>query len=142
MEAAGLALAASQLGVAVADWVISPLAKRLVNKALSYLGSCSSSDNLKNLETDTQLVKGILRAAGARPAGDMLEPWMKKLRTAYFEAEDVLDVIDYHRIESRIFSQKQDSKSASTASSSNTRAVRSCLYLHDNIYNTSPFFFL
>ncbi|KAL6908216.1 hypothetical protein ACP4OV_002386 [Aristida adscensionis] len=95
-------------GISIAGWLIAPIVARLLSRCFSYLGSCSS-DKLKKLEHRFLELKHVFQAAEADPrkASLTLEQW-KELKSAFYKAEDILDAVDYHRLESMV--SETDSK--------------------------------
>jgi len=83
-------------------WVISPIISKLVNKGLSYLDdvSGSSANNLQNLDKKVLLLKLMLENPRVSPDDEKkLERWVKELKSTFYSAEDILDAIDYHRLQ-------------------------------------------
>ena len=64
----------------------------------------------------------MLEAAETLPQRGELELWVKDLKSAFYEAEDILDAIDYQQLETRILSKIDDKSTAST----NHKSALSC----------------
>ncbi|OEL13342.1 putative disease resistance protein RGA1, partial [Dichanthelium oligosanthes] len=97
-----VSIAAVGWGVSTAGWLISPIITKLLNKGFSYLGFLSS-DKLKTLDTKVQQLKQMVEKVEASPHKNArLDQWMKDLKSAFYEVEDILDAIDYHHLKSRI----------------------------------------
>lgn len=96
-------------GISILGWVISPIISKLVNKGLGYLNfTGSSANNLQNLEEKILHLKRMLEAAQVSPDDEKkLEGWAKKLKSAFYDAEDILDAIDYHRLECKAMLHRQ-----------------------------------
>jgi hypothetical protein len=98
------------IGISILGWVIKPVISKLVSKGLSYLNAGSSANNLQNLEKKLQHLKPMLKAAQAVPPGEKktkLEGWAKELKSACYDAEDILDAIDYHRLKCKALLHRQ-----------------------------------
>jgi len=94
-------------GISILGWVISPIISKLVNKGLDYL-SGSSANNLQNLEVKILHLKRRLEAAKVSPDDEKkLEGWAKKLKSAFYDAEDIQDAIDYHRLKHKAMLHRQ-----------------------------------
>ncbi|KAL6654674.1 hypothetical protein ACP70R_008139 [Stipagrostis hirtigluma subsp. patula] len=94
-------------GIKVSGWIISPIISRLFDKAFSYLGF-RSSEKLKNLERKVLHLKLMLEAMDASPRSYRFDPWIKELRCAFYEAEDIIDAIDYQNLKKHILSEAGD----------------------------------
>ncbi|KAF8765886.1 hypothetical protein HU200_008066 [Digitaria exilis] len=99
-----LSLANGGWGISVAGWLISPIISNLLDKCFSYLGS-PSSEKSQELERKILQLKLMIEAAEKCPQKAMLEQWAKQLKSAFYEAEDTLDIIDYHHLKCRIHYQ-------------------------------------
>uniref|UniRef100_A0A0E0RC06 AAA+ ATPase domain-containing protein n=1 Tax=Oryza rufipogon TaxID=4529 RepID=A0A0E0RC06_ORYRU len=90
-------------GMKAAGWIISPIISNLMKEGFSYLGF-DTSKKLRQLEMkvlELELMLG-LEAAQIYPHRNRLEPLLKNLRSAYYEAEDILDDVEYHRLKGQI----------------------------------------
>ncbi|XP_062182618.1 putative disease resistance RPP13-like protein 1 [Phragmites australis] len=99
-----VSIAAVGWGISTAGWLVSPIISKLLNKCSSYLGF-RSSDELEKLESKVLQMKLMLEAAEANPQRGRLEQWTTKLKSAFYEAEDILDEIDYHQLENSVLSK-------------------------------------
>lgn len=99
-------------GVTVVGWLIAPIMNLLVNKFVSYIGF-NASRKLRELEIHTlPKLEDMLReleeqrmqkeAEDDRSAVKKLEQPCEELRSALYEAEDILDLIDYHQIKNKV----------------------------------------
>jgi hypothetical protein len=99
------------IGISILGWVIKQIISKLVSEGLSYIDVAGSSVNyLQNLEKKALHLKLILEAAQAVPPGGektKLEGWVKELKSAFYDAEDILDAIDYHRLKCKATSHRQ-----------------------------------
>lgn len=90
-------------GMKAAGWIISPIISNLMKEGFSYLGF-DTSKKLGQLEMkvlELELMLG-LEAAQIYPHRNRLEPLLKNLRSAYYEAEDILDDVEYHRLKGQV----------------------------------------
>lgn len=99
-----LSLANGGWGISVTGWLISPIISNLLDKCFSYLGS-PSSEKSQELQRKILQLKLMIEAAEKCPQKAMLEQWAKQLKSAFYEAEDTLDIIDYHHLKCRIHYQ-------------------------------------
>nr|BBF89722.1 retrotransposon protein-like [Oryza sativa f. spontanea] len=98
-------------GITAAGWVISPIISKLLSKDVFYL-DFDTSDKLKQLEikvVQLELMLG-LEAAQIYPHRNRLEPLLMNLQSAFYEAEDILDDVEYHRLERQIQSHPSYNK--------------------------------
>nr|CAB3486421.1 unnamed protein product [Digitaria exilis] len=94
-EIAAVGWAISTLG-----WFASPLATRLVNDGLALLG-LDESEKLRDLEARLLPQLALMREQAERippEQRDRVKLWANSLRDAFYEAEDILDIADYHRL--------------------------------------------
>uniref|UniRef100_A0A0E0MI69 Uncharacterized protein n=1 Tax=Oryza punctata TaxID=4537 RepID=A0A0E0MI69_ORYPU len=90
-------------GMKAAGWIISPIISNLMKEGFSYLGF-DTSKKLRQLEIkvlELELMLG-LEAAQIYPHRNRLEPLLKNLKSAYYEAEDILDDVEYHRLKRQV----------------------------------------
>jgi len=98
-----VSIAAIGWGISTAGWLVSPIISKLLNKSLSYLGS-RSSDRLKKLDSKLLRLKHMaekVEASSSSPQYANLDNWTKKLKSAFYDVEDILDAIDYHHLKTR-----------------------------------------
>jgi len=98
-----VSIAAIGWGISTAGWLVSPIISKLLNKSLSYLGS-RSSDRLKKLDSKLLRLKHMaekVEASSSSPQFAKLDNWTKKLKSAFYDVEDILDAIDYHHLKTR-----------------------------------------
>lgn len=100
-------VAAVGWGISAVGWVVSPIITKILNKGFSYLGF-HGSEKLKQLQTKVLQLELVLEAVEESPHRGRLEKWLQQLRSAVYEAEDILDDIEYHRLERQISSQPDD----------------------------------
>ncbi|XP_078158972.1 putative disease resistance RPP13-like protein 1 [Carex rostrata] len=108
-----LATAAIGWGFSNAGWLISPILTRLLNKCFDELGLDPKFQSrkqilLKKLEDlHTKLLPQLLiltDAAKQSPHFEAahLEKWLQKLKFAFYEAEHVLGLVEYQRLEKKV----------------------------------------
>lgn len=100
-------VAAVGWGISAVGWVVSPIITKILNKGFSYLGF-HGSEKLKQLQTKVLQLELVLEAVEESPHRGRLEEWLQQLRSAVYEAEDILDDIEYHCLERQISSQPDD----------------------------------
>ncbi|OEL14415.1 putative disease resistance RPP13-like protein 1 [Dichanthelium oligosanthes] len=88
-------------GISVAGWLVSPIISELLDKCFSYIG-LPSPEKAEELQRKILQLKLMLEATEDCPQRPALEQWMKELKAAFYEAEDILDAIDYHRLKSHV----------------------------------------
>ncbi|XP_072950809.1 putative disease resistance RPP13-like protein 1 isoform X1 [Typha angustifolia] len=80
-------------------WVLSPIFAKVINEGFSYFGT-NMADKLKDLETTIlPLFELMLEKAEKSQQKDKVVMWLSELKRAIYEAEDVLDEVDYKRIQ-------------------------------------------
>lgn len=106
-------LSAIALGMTVLNWFLTPLIALLLPKFIAYL-SFDAPQKFRDLEFDiiprlkTALTEvdeqRLLKEAKKTDRGNLklLNDRAGRLRHARYEAEDILDLIDYHRIERKV----------------------------------------
>ncbi|CAM0908593.1 unnamed protein product [Alopecurus aequalis] len=92
-------------GMKAAGWVVSPIISELFKKGSSYLGF-DASEKLKGLETKLLLMERVMEAVEESPDSPRLEQLFNDLKLAFYEAEDILDDVDYCRLENQIQDDK------------------------------------
>jgi len=98
-----VSIAAIGWGISTAGWLVSPIISKLLNKSLSCLGS-RSSDRLKKLDSKLLRLKHMaekVEASSSSPQFAKLDNWTKKLKSAFYDVEDIIDAIDYHHLKTR-----------------------------------------
>jgi hypothetical protein len=102
-----VSIAAVGWGISAAGWLVSPIISDLLKKSFTYLGS-HSSRRLGELERKVLHLKLMLEAAEASHHRGRLEKWVKDLKSAFYDAQDILDAIEYHKLESRVLDHRTD----------------------------------
>ncbi|XP_047054968.1 uncharacterized protein LOC124661151 [Lolium rigidum] len=88
-------------GMKAAGWVASPIISDLFKKASSYLGF-DASEKLTELEPKILLLERVMGAVEGSPCRPRLEGLYNKLKSAFYEAEEILDDVEYYRLEKKI----------------------------------------
>ncbi|KAG2564132.1 hypothetical protein PVAP13_8KG387615 [Panicum virgatum] len=112
--ASPLQIAAGDWGFVVMGWMLSPILSFLVNKFFTNL-SLDISRKLRKLEIDTipslketltkveeQRMVGAVKGKGSESNLVTLKKIENDLKSILYEAEDTLDLVDYHRIEKKV----------------------------------------
>jgi hypothetical protein len=73
----------------------------IFKKGSSFL-DFDASEKLKELEPKVLLLQRVMEAVEESPDRPRLEQLFKDLKTAFYEAEDILDDVEYHRLEKQI----------------------------------------
>ncbi|KAJ3702247.1 hypothetical protein LUZ61_005952 [Rhynchospora tenuis] len=96
--------------LATLGWVASPLVKMLIDKGIKLLGT--SMDEKRKTLAATALPRLYLAIEKAEksPKKHMLEEWLKKLKDAYYEAEDVIDLLEYQQLHLKVMEDKKTLK--------------------------------
>jgi NB-ARC domain len=105
-----LSLAAIGWSVSAASWLISPVLSRFLNKGFDALGSDSIFQSRKEaLAKKVEHLQATLLpqliiltdAAEKNPHRRELEGWLQKLKSAYYEAEHWLGLVEYKQLEEK-----------------------------------------
>ncbi|KAG2564129.1 hypothetical protein PVAP13_8KG387600 [Panicum virgatum] len=112
--ASPLQIAAGGWGFVVMGWMLSPILSFLVNKFFTNL-SLDISRKLRKLEIDTipslketltkveeQRMVEAVKGKGSESNLVALQKIENDLKSVLYEAEDILDLVDYHRIEKKV----------------------------------------
>ncbi|XP_019708115.1 putative disease resistance protein RGA4 [Elaeis guineensis] len=107
--------------VTMIGWLVSPIIKIVIEKAQSYMASqykgvTSARGELARLASTLTQIQTVVAAVERRPAKDPNQAaWLRQLRDAVYEAEDVLDDFDYELLEARVGSGGKVSGFASSS---------------------------
>ncbi|KAJ4772497.1 hypothetical protein LUZ62_056754 [Rhynchospora pubera] len=99
---------AETLALAGLRVIASPVMKKLVDKAFSYVGMDVPRD-LKDL-VDRILPQLAIATRVSEETSinmDELMPWLQKLKDTYDEADDILDEVEYQTIAKKIKHEKR-----------------------------------
>uniref|UniRef100_A0A0D9XVB7 Uncharacterized protein n=1 Tax=Leersia perrieri TaxID=77586 RepID=A0A0D9XVB7_9ORYZ len=86
-----------------AGWVISPIISNLVKQGSSYLGF-DTSEKLRQLEIKVLQLELMLEKETDQMYAHRirLDPLLQSLKSAFYEAEDILDDVEYHLLKRQI----------------------------------------
>jgi hypothetical protein len=88
-------------GMKAAGWLASPIISELVKRGSAYLGF-DASKKLEELETKLLLLERVMEAVEESPYRPRLEQLFSDLKSAFYEAEDILDDVEYRRLQRQI----------------------------------------
>jgi hypothetical protein len=88
-------------GLQAVGWIASPIMSEIFKKGSSFLGF-DASKKLKELEPKVLLLQRVMEAVEESPDRPRLEQLFKDLKSAFYEAEDILDDVEYHRLKKQI----------------------------------------
>ncbi|XP_015617422.1 disease resistance protein RGA2 isoform X3 [Oryza sativa Japonica Group] len=101
--------------LAGSGWVVSPIMRKIINDAKTYLGK-DMAQELDDLETTViPQFRFVIKAAERSPRRMELERWLWKLKAAFYDAEDLLDMHEYKLL------QRKATGNISMPSTSNSR---------------------
>lgn len=96
-------------GISAVGWVVSPIITKLLNKGFSYLG-IDGAEKLKELETKVLQLELLMEAVEeiSPPNRLKMKILLQDLRPAFYQAEDILDDVEYYRLEKQVLCQPDD----------------------------------
>ncbi|XBI04315.1 hypothetical protein VPH35_132633 [Triticum aestivum] len=109
-------------GVSAVGWLVSPIISRLLNKAFAHL-DFDATEKMNILDMQLLQLQRVTEVVDDSTYRVRLEPLLDKLRSAVYEAEDILDALEYQRLEKQI----QDANSASSKMDSLKKTLRSAM---------------
>nr|UBY07598.1 NBS-LRR disease resistance protein [Dasypyrum villosum] len=119
-----------------AGWVASPIISELYKKASSFL-DFDASRKLKELEPKILLLQRVMEMVEDSPHRPRLEQLFNDLKSAFYEAEDILDDVEYYRLEKQIQDDHRKLEVAAPRRNKNhvkkilTSAMKKCNLLKD-----------
>ncbi|VAI80957.1 unnamed protein product [Triticum turgidum subsp. durum] len=93
-------------GITAVGWLASPIIPRLLNKGFALL-DFNAAEKLKIIDMQVLHPQRVMEVVDGNTYRARLEPLLDKLRSALYEAEDILDDVEYQRLKKQI----QDAKS-------------------------------
>lgn len=94
-------------GISTAGWLVSPIISRIVNEGIDLL-DLNAPERLKTLEIQVLRLQRLLEVADESTYRVRLEPLINDLKSALYEAEDILDSVEYETLEKKIQDAKSD----------------------------------
>ncbi|VAI93112.1 unnamed protein product [Triticum turgidum subsp. durum] len=94
-------------GVSAVGWLASPIIPRLLNKAFALL-DFNATEKLKIVDIQVLQLLRVMEVVDESTYRVRLEPLLDKLKSAIYEAEDILDSIEYQRLKKQIEDGKSD----------------------------------
>jgi hypothetical protein len=116
-------------GMKAAGWLAKPIISELIKRGFSYLGF-NTSKKLMELETKLLLLERVIEAVEESPDRPRLEQLFRDLKSAFYEAEDILDDVDYHLLERQIQDNKVKPDGDAAASKRKRDWVKKKLQAH------------
>jgi hypothetical protein len=92
-------------GVTAVGWLASPIIPRLLNKGFALL-EFNAPEKLKILDIQVLQLQRVMEVVDESTYRVRLEPLLEKLKSAFYEAEDILDRVEYQSLKKQI----QDAK--------------------------------
>ncbi|XP_071679131.1 putative disease resistance RPP13-like protein 1 [Lolium perenne] len=92
-------------GVTAVGWLASPIIPRLLNRGFALL-EFNASEKLKILDIQVLQLQRVMEVVDESTYRVRLEPLLEKLKSAFYEAEDILDRVEYQSLKKQI----QDAK--------------------------------
>ncbi|KAM3297799.1 hypothetical protein ACQJBY_039651 [Aegilops geniculata] len=109
-------------GVSAVGWLASPIISRVLNKGFAHL-DYNAAEKVKILDIQVLHLQRVMEVVDESTYRVRLEPLLNKLRSALYEAEDILDDVEYQRLKKQI----QDSKSDGSRVDSLKKNLRSAM---------------
>ncbi|XP_048547120.1 putative disease resistance protein RGA3 [Triticum urartu] len=109
-------------GVTAVGWLASPIIPRLLNKGFTVL-DFNATEKLKIVDMQVLQLQRVMEVVDESTYRARLEPLLDKLRSALYEAEDILDDVEYQRLKK----QAQDAKSSGSKMDSLKKTLRSAM---------------
>nr|CAD1842845.1 unnamed protein product [Ananas comosus var. bracteatus] len=108
--------------LAAVGWVASPLVKKLLEEGFDSLGINAEKKLRKLRHTVLPVLKSVIAKAEDSPHRSEVEGWLQRLKDAYDDAEDALDLLNYDRL------KRKAAAAARSSSKRPTNPVRSSFF--------------
>jgi len=95
-------------GVSAVGWLVSPIISRILNKGFAHL-DFNTSEKLSILDIQVLQLQRVMEVVDESTYRVRLEPLLNKLKSALYEAEDILDRVEYQSLKRQIQDAKSDS---------------------------------
>jgi hypothetical protein len=94
-------------GVTAVGWLASPIIPRLLNRGFALL-EFNASEKLKILDIQVLQLQRVMEVVDESTYRVRLEPLLEKLKSAFYEAEDILDRVEYQSLKKQIQGANSD----------------------------------
>ncbi|XBI41635.1 hypothetical protein VPH35_126080 [Triticum aestivum] len=88
-------------GVSAVGWLASPIISRVLNKGFALL-DFDATEKLRILDIQILQLQAVMEVVDESTCRVRLEPLLDKLKSALYEAEDILDAVEYQRLKKQI----------------------------------------
>jgi hypothetical protein len=124
-------------------WVVSPIISKLLTQGFDYLGY-DTAKKLGQLEPKLLVLERVMEVVDRSPYRPRLEQLFKELKTAFYEAEEILDAVEYHCLERQIQDAKlQSAGAAPPRKRDRMKKIRSAMakvsFLKIKVFSFLPF---
>ncbi|XP_044318118.1 putative disease resistance protein RGA4 [Triticum aestivum] len=118
-------------GVSALGWVASPIISKLLTKGFDHLGY-DTATKLAQLEPKILVLERVTQVVETSRDRPRLEKLFKELKSAFYEAEEILDAVEYRCLERQIQEGKLQSSMDKTGSTKKLCevVVTACVIMH------------
>ncbi|XP_073108395.1 putative disease resistance protein RGA1 [Elaeis guineensis] len=100
----------------VGGWFASYVGNKLADKVSQHLEDQSMADMVEYVKARLPCIQAPIQAAERWPIEDqVLAAWLRKLKDAAYEADDVLDELEFNELHDKLFKKRKMSDFASSA---------------------------
>ncbi|KAG1347317.1 disease resistance protein RGA2-like [Cocos nucifera] len=100
----------------VGGWFVSYVGNKLADKASQRLEDPSPADMVENVKAKLPRIRALIQAAERWPIEDLnLAAWLREVKDAAYEADDVLDELEFNELHDKLFKKRKVSHFASSA---------------------------
>ncbi|KAE8815593.1 hypothetical protein D1007_07064 [Hordeum vulgare] len=100
-----VSIAAVGWSVTMVGWLASATISRLLNKCFDYIDH-DTKKKLAQLQSKILVLERVMEVVDTSPYRPRLEQLFKELKTAYYDAEEILDAVEYHCLERQVKDSK------------------------------------